>query len=123
MARLPAQVQEGGELPHGGLEAADADGRTPLALAAQRGSVDIVGQLLAAGANREAVTRTGNTPLLLAASAGRARRRHLQPPPRYLQSADGGLQEAVGGDGVHGAPALLRAEQGRVDPGEKPGGA
>ena len=50
--------------------------------------------------------------------AGRELRGHLHHPPRHLLSAGGGRLEAVGGDGAHGAPALLRAEQGRADPGE-----
>jgi len=61
----------GALLGAGGLDLADNDGLTPLAIAAQRGDVDLTRRLLKANAPREARTRTGNTPLLLAAAAGR----------------------------------------------------
>ena len=44
----------------------------------------------------------------------------LNYPRCHLLSAGCGIQEGVGGNG---ASALLRAEQGRTDPGEKPGRA
>ena len=50
----------------------DADGRTPLHHAAITGDVEAIAQLLAQGANIEAVDDAKWTPLICAASAGRA---------------------------------------------------
>ena len=53
-----------------GLDAADAQGYTALHWAAAKGSVGLLGRLLAAGANKEAAASDGMTPLHLAAKAG-----------------------------------------------------
>ena len=50
----------------------DADGRTPLHHAAIAGDVESIAQILAQGANIEAVDDAKWTPLICAASAGRA---------------------------------------------------
>ena len=78
MAALALAAQSGAGktvavlIPAGGLETADRDGMTPLAIAAQRGEAEPIGRLLSAHAALEARTKTGNTPLLIAAAAGRS---------------------------------------------------
>lgn len=52
------------------LDACDAEGRTPLALAASRGDVDSARALIAAGADVAITDAEGRTPLYLAAEAG-----------------------------------------------------
>ena len=58
-------------LDHGAeVEARDAQGRTPLFVAASSGSAQIVRALVLAGANVNARSNSGATPLMLAASSG-----------------------------------------------------
>lgn len=57
---------------HVNVNAAEADGSTPLHWAAQRNSTEIADLLIAAGANVKAATRYNVTPLFLAATNGNA---------------------------------------------------
>lgn len=58
-------------LDHGAeIEARDAQGRTPLFVAASSGSAQIVRALVLAGADVNARSNSGATPLMLAASSG-----------------------------------------------------
>ena len=52
------------------IESRDAQGRTPLSVAAQSGSSTIVRMLLLAGADANARSNSGTTPLMLAANSG-----------------------------------------------------
>ncbi|KAI9854475.1 MAG: hypothetical protein M1813_000991 [Trichoglossum hirsutum] len=54
------------------LEVRDAEGRTLLAIASQKGSVSMIEALIDVGAKIEAVTNYGVTPLMLAARHGQA---------------------------------------------------
>jgi ankyrin repeat protein len=54
------------------LDTPDAEGTTPIAAGAARGSDDVVKALLVAGANARIVSLAGNTALHVAAAAGRA---------------------------------------------------
>src|SRR5262249_14526663 len=71
------------------IDAADAEGRTALMLAARAGHVEPSRRLIEAGADRETADHEGMTPWMLAAASGHEPAMRallpLSPTPAYLQ--------------------------------------